>query len=90
MNLNSALVEDIISLDEVKADMAAVLSALKDDFTRSLSIRTSPGVPLPCCRSRVGLLVTPETNTRTSGLTHWHPRSCLVLNENSESSFRKK
>lgn len=43
VNLNSALVEDIISLDEVKADMAAVLSALKDDFTRSLSIRTSPG-----------------------------------------------
>ncbi|XP_075900905.1 ribosome-recycling factor, mitochondrial [Nelusetta ayraudi] len=43
VNLNSALVEDIISLDEVRADMAAVLSALKDDFTRSLSIRTSPG-----------------------------------------------
>ncbi|KAF7661679.1 hypothetical protein LDENG_00254950 [Lucifuga dentata] len=43
VNINSALVEDIISLDEVKADMTAVLSALKDDFTRSLSIRTSPG-----------------------------------------------
>lgn len=47
VNLNSALVEDIISLDEVKADMAAVLGALKDDFTRSLSIRTSPGGLLP-------------------------------------------
>ncbi|XP_040013142.1 ribosome-recycling factor, mitochondrial [Xiphias gladius] len=43
MNINSALVEDIISLDEVKEDMTAVLSALKDDFTRNLSIRTSPG-----------------------------------------------
>lgn len=46
MNVNSSLVEDIISLDEVKADMTAVLSALKDDFTRSLSIRTSPGIQL--------------------------------------------
>lgn len=63
VNLNSALVEDIISLDEVKADMAAVLSALKDDFTRSLSIRTSPGVlPLPPCG--LGLCPSnPETNT---------------------------
>lgn len=43
VNVNSSLVEDIISLDEVKADMSAVLSALKDDFTRNLSIRTSPG-----------------------------------------------
>ncbi|XP_070706708.1 ribosome-recycling factor, mitochondrial [Pempheris klunzingeri] len=43
VNLNSALVEDIISLDEVKGEMTAVLSALKDDFTRNLSIRTSPG-----------------------------------------------
>ncbi|XP_018525929.1 ribosome-recycling factor, mitochondrial [Lates calcarifer] len=43
VNIHSALVEDIISLDEVKEDMAAVLNALKDDFTRNLSIRTSPG-----------------------------------------------
>lgn len=43
MNINSALVEDIISLDGVKEDMTAVLNALKDDFTRNLSIRTSPG-----------------------------------------------
>ncbi|XP_071386305.1 ribosome-recycling factor, mitochondrial [Centroberyx affinis] len=43
VNINSALVEDIISLDEVKEDMTAVLNTLKDDFTRSLSIRTSPG-----------------------------------------------
>lgn len=43
VNINSALVQDIISLDEVKEDMTAVLSALKDDFTRNLSIRTSPG-----------------------------------------------
>ncbi|XP_008288349.1 ribosome-recycling factor, mitochondrial [Stegastes partitus] len=43
VNINSALVEDIISLEEVKEDMTAVLSALKDEFTRNLSIRTSPG-----------------------------------------------
>lgn len=43
VNINSTLVEDIISLDEVKEDMAAVLNALKDDFARNLSIRTSPG-----------------------------------------------
>ncbi|XP_041667747.1 ribosome-recycling factor, mitochondrial [Cheilinus undulatus] len=43
VNINAALVEDIISLDEVKEDMMAVLSALKDDFTRNLSIRTTPG-----------------------------------------------
>ncbi|XP_029921710.1 ribosome-recycling factor, mitochondrial [Myripristis murdjan] len=43
VNINSALVEDIISLDEVKEDMTAVLNTLKDDFTRSLNIRTSPG-----------------------------------------------
>lgn len=43
MNINSSLVEDIISLEEVKEDMAAVLTTLKDDFSRNLSIRTSPG-----------------------------------------------
>ncbi|KAI7793311.1 ribosome-recycling factor, mitochondrial [Triplophysa rosa] len=43
VNINAALVEDIISLDEVKEDMAAVLATLKDEFSRNLSIRTSPG-----------------------------------------------
>ncbi|XP_068430868.1 ribosome-recycling factor, mitochondrial isoform X2 [Clinocottus analis] len=43
VNINAALVEDIISLDEVKGDMTAVLDALKEDFTRNLSIRSSPG-----------------------------------------------
>nr|ACI69069.1 Ribosome recycling factor, mitochondrial precursor [Salmo salar] len=43
VNINSSLVEDIISLEEVKEDMAAVLTTLKDDFSRNLSIRTSPG-----------------------------------------------
>lgn len=43
VNINSALVEDIISLDEVKEDMMAVVTGLKEDFTRNLSIRTSPG-----------------------------------------------
>ncbi|KAF3848962.1 hypothetical protein F7725_015459 [Dissostichus mawsoni] len=40
VNINSALVEDIISLDELKGEMTAVLNSLKDDFTRNLSIRT--------------------------------------------------
>lgn len=43
VNINSLLVEDIISLDQVKMDMDGVLDALKEDFTRNLSIRTSPG-----------------------------------------------
>ncbi|KAK2871406.1 hypothetical protein Q8A67_023933 [Cirrhinus molitorella] len=43
VNINAALVEDIISLEEVKEDMAAVLTTLKEDFSRNLSIRTSPG-----------------------------------------------
>ncbi|KTG07384.1 hypothetical protein cypCar_00008128 [Cyprinus carpio] len=43
VNINAALVEDIISLEEVKEDMAAVLTSLKEDFSRNLSIRTSPG-----------------------------------------------
>lgn len=46
VNINSALVEDIISLDEVKGDMTAVLNVLRDDFTRNLSIRSSPGIQL--------------------------------------------
>ncbi|TTC59086.1 Ribosome-recycling factor, mitochondrial [Bagarius yarrelli] len=45
VNINAALVEDIISLDEVKEDMVAALTMLKDDFSRNLSIRTSPGQP---------------------------------------------
>ncbi|XP_061657511.1 ribosome-recycling factor, mitochondrial isoform X2 [Syngnathoides biaculeatus] len=43
VNISAALVEDIISLKEVKEDMMAVVNVLKDDFTRNLSIRTSPG-----------------------------------------------
>ncbi|XP_061913119.1 ribosome-recycling factor, mitochondrial [Entelurus aequoreus] len=43
VNISAALVENIISLEEVKADMTGVLSTLKDDFTRNLGIRTSPG-----------------------------------------------
>lgn len=45
LNINAALVEDIVDLDALRAEMAAVVSALKDDFTRSLSIRTSLGNP---------------------------------------------
>ncbi|XP_023841917.1 ribosome-recycling factor, mitochondrial-like [Salvelinus sp. IW2-2015] len=43
VNINSSLAEDIISLEEVKEEMAAVLTALKEDFSRNLSIKTSPG-----------------------------------------------
>ncbi|KAF7700777.1 ribosome-recycling factor, mitochondrial [Silurus meridionalis] len=43
VSINAALVEDIINLDEVKEDMAAVLTTLRDDFSRNLGIRTSPG-----------------------------------------------
>lgn len=43
VNINAALVEDIISLEEVKENMAGVLATLKDDFSRNLGIRTSPG-----------------------------------------------
>lgn len=45
VSISSALVGDIIDLDEVKTDMTAVLAALQDDFTRSLSIRTTSGNP---------------------------------------------
>ncbi|KAM6984826.1 ribosome-recycling factor, mitochondrial [Aplochiton taeniatus] len=43
VNINSSLVEDIIDLQGVKEEMASVLSTLKEDFSRSVSIRTSPG-----------------------------------------------
>lgn len=43
VNIKAALVDDIISLEEVNEDMAAVLTTLKEDFSRNLSIRTSPG-----------------------------------------------
>ncbi|XP_061763725.1 ribosome-recycling factor, mitochondrial isoform X2 [Nerophis ophidion] len=43
VNISAALVEDIISLEEVKEEMTGVLSTLKDDFIRNLGIRTSPG-----------------------------------------------
>ncbi|XP_026029808.1 ribosome-recycling factor, mitochondrial isoform X2 [Astatotilapia calliptera] len=54
VNINSSLVEDIISLDEVKEDMTTVLDSLKDDFTRNLSIRTSP--ELTYWREKMGAL----------------------------------
>ncbi|TWW65982.1 Ribosome-recycling factor, mitochondrial [Takifugu flavidus] len=44
LNINAALVEDIVDLGALRAEMAAVVGALKDDFTRSLSIRTSLGL----------------------------------------------
>ncbi|CAH2315873.1 ribosome-recycling factor, mitochondrial [Pelobates cultripes] len=43
VNINAALVEDIISLEDVKQEFKNVLDNLKEDFNKSLSIRTSPG-----------------------------------------------
>uniref|UniRef100_A0A8C9QPC7 Ribosome-recycling factor, mitochondrial n=1 Tax=Scleropages formosus TaxID=113540 RepID=A0A8C9QPC7_SCLFO len=43
LKINAELVEDIINLQEVKEDMEAVLSSLKEDYSRNLNIRTSPG-----------------------------------------------
>lgn len=57
VNINAALVEDIISLEEVKEDMAAVLATLKDDFSRNLSIRTSPGQEFAMHRHNSRLVV---------------------------------
>ncbi|MEE6504643.1 hypothetical protein FKM82_005280 [Ascaphus truei] len=43
LNINSALVEDIVNLGEVKAEMQNVMDNLKEDFNKNLNIRTSPG-----------------------------------------------
>ncbi|NXJ65343.1 RRFM protein, partial [Rostratula benghalensis] len=44
VNISAALVEDIINLEETNEEMQAVVEALKEDFSRNLSVRTSPGV----------------------------------------------
>uniref|UniRef100_A0A8C2FZW9 Ribosome-recycling factor, mitochondrial n=1 Tax=Cyprinus carpio TaxID=7962 RepID=A0A8C2FZW9_CYPCA len=56
VNINAALVEDIISLEEVKEDMAAVLTTLKEDFSRNLSIRTSPGQDLQVPQTQLSVI----------------------------------
>ncbi|XP_062815824.1 ribosome-recycling factor, mitochondrial isoform X2 [Anolis carolinensis] len=43
VSINAALVEDILSLEEVGEDMRSVIRALQDDFSKTLNIRTSPG-----------------------------------------------
>lgn len=43
MNINAALVEDIINLEATNEDMQAVVEALKEDFNKNVSVRTSPG-----------------------------------------------
>ncbi|KFV51362.1 hypothetical protein N341_05081, partial [Tyto alba] len=43
VNISASLVEDIINLEETNEDMLAVVEALKEDFSRNLSVRTSPG-----------------------------------------------
>ncbi|XP_070934386.1 ribosome-recycling factor, mitochondrial isoform X4 [Macaca nemestrina] len=43
VNINAALVEDIINLEEVNEEMKSVIEALKDNFNKTLNIRTSPG-----------------------------------------------
>ncbi|XP_037351032.1 ribosome-recycling factor, mitochondrial [Talpa occidentalis] len=43
VSLNAALVEDIISLQEVDEEMKSVMEGLKDNFNKTINIRTSPG-----------------------------------------------
>uniref|UniRef100_A0A8D2CLX9 Ribosome-recycling factor, mitochondrial n=1 Tax=Sciurus vulgaris TaxID=55149 RepID=A0A8D2CLX9_SCIVU len=43
VNINITLVEDIINLEEVDEEMKTVIEALKDNFNKTLTIRTSPG-----------------------------------------------
>ncbi|XP_032612322.1 ribosome-recycling factor, mitochondrial-like isoform X2 [Hylobates moloch] len=43
VNISAALVEDIINLEEVNEEMKSVIEALKDNFNKTLNIRTSPG-----------------------------------------------
>nr|XP_045016792.1 ribosome-recycling factor, mitochondrial isoform X2 [Jaculus jaculus] len=43
VNINTALVEDIINLEELDEEMKSVMDALKDNFNKTLNIRTSPG-----------------------------------------------
>ncbi|XP_006865716.1 PREDICTED: ribosome-recycling factor, mitochondrial [Chrysochloris asiatica] len=43
VNINTALVEDIINLEEVDEEMKSVMETLKDNFNKTLNIRTSPG-----------------------------------------------
>ncbi|XP_063000587.1 ribosome-recycling factor, mitochondrial [Elgaria multicarinata webbii] len=43
VSINASLVEDIISLEEVNEEMHSVVKALQEDFSKNLSIRTSPG-----------------------------------------------
>ncbi|XP_055125422.1 ribosome-recycling factor, mitochondrial-like isoform X3 [Symphalangus syndactylus] len=43
VNISAALVEDIINLEEVNEEMKSVIEAQKDNFNKTLNIRTSPG-----------------------------------------------
>uniref|UniRef100_A0A673NA60 Ribosome-recycling factor, mitochondrial n=1 Tax=Sinocyclocheilus rhinocerous TaxID=307959 RepID=A0A673NA60_9TELE len=75
VNINAALVEDIISLEEVKEDMAAVLATLKEDFSRNLSIRTSPGQDLDHILIYTQLLYIP---CASHSITRHKIQCCLV------------
>ncbi|XP_007901006.1 ribosome-recycling factor, mitochondrial [Callorhinchus milii] len=43
VNINAALVDDIINLNELKEEMLQIVEKLQDDYGKNLSIRTSPG-----------------------------------------------
>ncbi|XP_048875807.1 ribosome-recycling factor, mitochondrial [Brienomyrus brachyistius] len=43
VKINTELVHDILNLEEVKESMAAILLSLKEEYSRNLSLRTSPG-----------------------------------------------
>lgn len=43
VNVNAALVQDIINIEAVNEEMHSVMESLEEDFSKTLIIRTSPG-----------------------------------------------
>ncbi|XP_070587535.1 ribosome-recycling factor, mitochondrial [Erythrolamprus reginae] len=43
VHINTSLVEDIISLEEINIEMSSVVKTLQENFNKTLSIRTNPG-----------------------------------------------
>ncbi|XP_063172051.1 ribosome-recycling factor, mitochondrial [Candoia aspera] len=43
VSINTALVEDIINLEEVSEEMCSVVKTLQENFNKTLGIRTNPG-----------------------------------------------
>lgn len=43
MSINASLVEDIISLEELREEMRSVVQGLQEEMGKNVNIRTSPG-----------------------------------------------